>query len=285
MDTAGQGPDGKRHPLAGPSQADEEKFRTFDLDGVKDMWTYHAVAAALSGHSLLAAQAEVDAERIGITGISWGGYLTCLVSGIDERLKVSVPVYGCGFLHKNSVWLESRFARMSQEQRELWVSCFDPSRYLAGVTCPILFVNGTNDFAYPLDSYQRSYQMVQRPVDLCIPVRLPHGHQQGWAPNEIGWYVDSVLLNGNPPVRVEWPMVVGADAVVQVSGVTGGIRGELTFTTDSGPWQAREWKAIEATGTDDQFQAPLPAGRPLIFYFNIVDSRGAIASSPHVVLE
>jgi dienelactone hydrolase len=285
MDTAGQGPDGNRHLLSGPSQSDEEKFQAFDLESIKDMWTYHAVAAVLSGHSLLAAQAEVDAERIGITGISWGGYLTCLVSGIDHRLKVSVPVYGCGFLDKNSAWLEPRFAHMTQEQRELWVACFDPSRYLAGVKCPILFVNGTNDFAYPLDSYQRSYEMVPSPVDLCIPVRLPHGHQQGWAPKEIGWYVDSALGNGTPPVRPGRAVVVGEKAVLQVSNA-GETRSELTFTTDSGPWQERVWQTHEANlAVGDQFEALLPTERPLVFYFNVIDSRGAISSSPHVVLE
>jgi len=29
-----------------------------------------------------------------VTGISWGGYLTCIVAGIDDRLKAAVPVYG-----------------------------------------------------------------------------------------------------------------------------------------------------------------------------------------------
>ena len=44
---------------------------------------------------------DVDAERIGVTGISWGGYLTCIVAGLDDRLKFAVPVYGCGFLGDN----------------------------------------------------------------------------------------------------------------------------------------------------------------------------------------
>ena len=69
------------------------------------LWTYHAVAAVIRGHSLLLAQKEVDPQRIGLTGISWGGYLTCIVAGLDDRLKVAVPVYGCGFLHENSCWL------------------------------------------------------------------------------------------------------------------------------------------------------------------------------------
>ena len=98
MDTAGQGPDGNRHPHAGPDQSDATKFQAFDEAGLRDMWTFHAVAAILRGHSLLASCPEVDAERIGITGISWGGYLTCIAAGVDPALKAAVPVYGCGYL-------------------------------------------------------------------------------------------------------------------------------------------------------------------------------------------
>lgn len=116
MDLAGNGPDG-RLPDGGPDQSDENKFRPFEGSGAQDMWSYHAVAAVIRGHSLLAAQPSVDAKRIGITGISWGGYLTCLVAALDDRLKAAVPVYGCGFLADNSVWTEPRFAPMSPELR------------------------------------------------------------------------------------------------------------------------------------------------------------------------
>src|SRR5205085_10331999 len=138
------------------------------------------------------------AGKIGVTGISWAGYLTCIVAGLDDRLKVAVPVYGCGQLDTNSAWLPT-FDKMSPEQRERWVANFDPARYLPGVRCPILFVNGTNDFAYPLDSYQASYRLVPAPTELCVTVRMPHSHPDGWKPKEIGLYVDSVLL-AKPPL-------------------------------------------------------------------------------------
>lgn len=32
-------------------------------------------------------------------------YMTCIAAGLDNRFKAAVPVYGCGFLHENSVWL------------------------------------------------------------------------------------------------------------------------------------------------------------------------------------
>ncbi len=54
----------------------------------------------------------------------------------------------------NSCWKETSLARMSPEARELWLRLFDPSQYLSQVNCPILFLNGSNDFAYPMDSYK-----------------------------------------------------------------------------------------------------------------------------------
>ena len=67
---------------------------------------------------------------------------------------------------------------------------------------PMLFVNGTNDFAYPLDSYQKSYRLVKDRT-LCVTVNMPHGHPQGWAPVEIGLFVDQHLRKGKPLAQIE----------------------------------------------------------------------------------
>jgi hypothetical protein len=258
------------------------------------MWTYHAVAAAVRGHSLLAAQKEVDPNRIGITGISWGGYLTCIVTGIDDRLKVSVPVYGCGFLHENSCWL-SRFEKMSDATRRLWIENFDPSKYLPGVRCPMLFLNGTNDFAYPLDSYQKSYRLVGR-VDfgelsrvvnlsrLCITVKMPHGHSQGWAPREIGLFVDSVLKGGEPLPTIGEMKMAGGNVTAQFQSKVSVVKGQLHYTSDSGAWQKREWRSADAKLADGVVSAELPKERPLVCFLNITDERGATVSAPHVEL-
>src|SRR5262245_7807203 len=187
MDLAGCGPDGKRLDDGGPGQSDDFKFWV-KSDDPKDFWTYHAVAAIVRGVSLLADLPDVDAERIGITGISWGGYLTCIVAGLDDRLKVAVPVYGCGFIHENSAW-NGHFAKMDADHKKMWVKNFEPSQYLKDAKMPVLFVNGTNDFAYPLDSYKKSYQLV-KDRNLCVTVKMPHGHSQGWAPVEIGIFAD-----------------------------------------------------------------------------------------------
>jgi cephalosporin-C deacetylase-like acetyl esterase len=126
MDLSGNGPNGRLED-GGPDQSDDTKFRDFDDKTVRDMWTYHAIAAIIRGHNLLRSLPEVDKDKIAVTGISWGGYLTCIVAGVDDRLKAAVPVYGCGFLHENSVWKESRFDKVGAERRTRWVDTFDPS--------------------------------------------------------------------------------------------------------------------------------------------------------------
>jgi dienelactone hydrolase len=42
----------------------------------------------------LVSRPEVDAEKIGVTGISGGGATTCWVAAADDRVKVAVPVSG-----------------------------------------------------------------------------------------------------------------------------------------------------------------------------------------------
>jgi dienelactone hydrolase len=285
MDLGGCGPDKKRLPDGGPSQDDGSKFRNFTEAETNQMWTYHAVAAVLRGHSLLASCKEVDPRRIGITGISWGGYLTCIVTGIDDRLKVSAPVYGCGFLNENShaSWMDA-LAKMSPEQRARWIGMFDPSRYLAGVRCPILFINGTNDFAYPLDSYQKSYRLVPGRVDLRIEVNMPHGHVEGWRLAEIGLFVDSVLKGGDPLPKLG-PMTA-ADGRVSSEFVAKQpvVKGQLHYTSDIGPWQKRKWVSTDAKIVGASVQAELPKQRPLTYYLSVTDRRGAMVSTQHAAL-
>src|SRR5690606_22637899 len=83
----------------GPDQGHEQKFNSIG-GSVEDDWPYHAVAAVMRAHTLLRTLPGVDPERTAVTGISWGGYTTCLVASLDDRFKAAVPVYGCGFLHE-----------------------------------------------------------------------------------------------------------------------------------------------------------------------------------------
>ncbi len=280
MDLAGHGPDGKL-PDGGPDQEDTVKFRDFTIeDGdYKSMWTYQAIAAILRGHAVLANREEVDHDRIAATGISWGGYLTCILAGVDSKLRAAVPVYGCGFLHENSCW-KSVFDGMEPKHRDRWVALFDPSRHVGKATCPMLFVNGTNDFAYPLDSYEKTYSLPKGDVSLSIAIELPHGHIFTF--REVDAFIDGILLGTQPLAKVSEIKVDFDKKQIKAdwTGVVPVEKAVLAYTDDSGPWVKRPWKSVPAEVRDGTLIAPLPEPAPTCFFFILTDERGLSASTP-----
>ncbi len=285
MDLGGCGPNQKRLDDGGPGQSDKEKFEDVKPGELKEAWTYHAVAAVVRAHSLIRSLPEVDAERTGLTGISWGGYLTCMTVGVDDRFKVAVPVYGCGFLHDNSTWL-GNFKKIGPERAALWVQQFDPSSLLSACKVPTLWVNGTNDFAYPLDSYKKSYQLVKNRT-LCVTVRMPHGHEQGWAPKEIGLFVDQYLATERPKPFPKVSTIITDNATVTVPYVSQvPIKsGQLHYTTDKGVWKDRKWQSIDAKIEKDTITAALPADKGIVYFVTLTDDRGVTVSTEHEVIE
>lgn len=286
MDLAGQRPvEGtnahnreNRRPLedGGPHQGDPEKFGAIGQP-VTEQWPYHAVASVLRAHSLLRRFPEVDPDRTAVTGISWGGYLTCIVAGVDSRFKAAVPVYGCGFLHDNSVWLD-RFAKMSAAERERWVSLWDPSRYLPAVTMPILFLNGTNDNAYPLDSYVKSYDLVPGAKQIRITVNMPHGHPPGWAPPEIGLFIDQILRSGQALPVIGAPRLADGQLNVPYEGAPLK-QAELHYTTGSEEINKRTWQSKPATIDGNTIVGAAPPADATLWFITAADERGAIVST------
>jgi hypothetical protein len=192
-------------------------------------------------------------------------------------------VYGCGFIHENSAWLPI-FARMQPAERERWITRFDPSRYLPQARMPMLFVNGTNDFAYPLDSYQKSYELASR-RQLCVTVNMPHGHKEGWAPPEIGLFVDQHLKQGRALPRVLKTGEDGEKVMLAIDPNTPVKEAALHFTPDViKPWAQRKWHTVAATVEGAGVMATLPSERPFVYFLTVKDDRGATVSTSHVVI-
>ena len=285
MDLCGCVPEGtygnwKRHEQGGPPGWDAS-FDQID-EPIKDHWQYHAVAAVIRGHSLLRSFAEVDADKIGMTGISWGGYLTCLVAGVDQRFKFAVPVYGCGYLGDNSAWLPA-FEKMGKDKAARWLDLWDPLRYLEDAKMPMLWVNGTNDFAYPMDSWQKSYRLPKTPRELCLRVRMPHGHgPAGENPEEIHIYANSLLKGGLSLATITGQGSEQDKPWIRYDSNLPIVKAELNFTRDTGKWQDRKWESAAATvdAVKRRVAGQLPAGTT-VYYFNIFDDRECAVSSMH----
>ncbi|MDR3707090.1 MAG: acetylxylan esterase [Capsulimonadaceae bacterium] len=274
------GPDGIVNGAATP-------FAQIDYP-VRDQWTYHAVAAVIRAHSLLRSRPDVDPARIGITGISWGGFLTCIVAGLDKRFRFAAPVYGCGFSAQSPNW-QRDFDALGPEKSARWTELWDPSRYLPEANLDMLWVNGTNDFAFPLPLHQRSYRLAPGPRSLCIRVRMPHGHNgPGENPAEIRAFADNLVREAVPLIRVT---VQGEDAGTVWCAFDAGAfpvtSAELTYTCDTATdWVEREWNvapaAIDAAGGIASAKLPPEV---TAYFVNLFDTRALCVSAELVIRE
>lgn len=269
-----------RLPNGGPPHGHAEKFDSINTPDTSDDWPFHAAASVMRAHSLLRSFPEVEAEHTAVTGISWGGYTTCLVASLDDRFKAAVPVYGCGFLHEGESVQKPSIDKLDPEHRALWVKEYDPGSLLPRCRVPILFVNGTNDVHYVLDSYMKSYNAVPGEKHIRIQVKMGHGHPPGWAPQEIGLFIDSKCRGGDPLPNPAVPVVSGDQVSVSCENKVPLKKAELNYTTDTGLRSKREWKSIPATIQGSAITAPKPPAEANTWFINVTDGRDAMVSTP-----
>ncbi|MDD5672594.1 MAG: acetylxylan esterase [Chitinivibrionales bacterium] len=273
-----------RHRSGGPPGW-HDAFAQVD-EPVADHWPFHAIADIMLARTLLGSLPQVDAARIGITGVSWGGFLTCIVAGVDARFRVAVPVYGCGFLG-DCPWFGSGLNKLGKKRMQRWLSLWDPSMYLRRAAMPMLWVAGTNDTHYPLGALQKSYRLPRGEQSLCVRVEMPHGHGgPGEKPEEIRVFADN-HLRGAPglPVIVSQSMHDGTLRVVFRSPRPV-VKAEINFTRATGFWEDRKWRTAPAMLDKKEMiaQAPIP-DHTTVCYMNLFDDRNCAASSRHLELE
>ncbi|MFV1995887.1 MAG: alpha/beta hydrolase family protein, partial [Verrucomicrobiales bacterium] len=264
----------------GPEQGHGEKFESIG-GSVEDDWPYHAVASVIRAHSLIRSFPEVDAERTALTGISWGGYTACIVASVDNRFAAAVPVYGCGFLRDGDSVQREPIDKLGEERASEWVATYDPGSYLAACRVPMLFVNGTHDIHYPLDSYAKSYRLVEKTErSVRIELKMRHSHPAGWAPTEIGLFIDSHCRGGVPLATVAAPVFEkGGRVRVSFEAEVPVVSAALLYTADEGPRSKREWVSVPAAvGEGEIVAAGLPADANT-WFVTLEDERGAMVSS------
>jgi pimeloyl-ACP methyl ester carboxylesterase len=284
MDLSGVGPGRKRLPDGGPDQGDEVKFHTMDQP-VTDQWTYHAVANVIRAHSLIRSFPEVDPENTATIGISWGGYLACIVAGLDDRFKAAASIYGCGFIHEHSAWL-SDFEKMPDAERQQWVQLWEPSRYVGSAAMPMFFVSGGKDRFYPPDSLARTMDLIPSPVNLHYVPDFPHGYYFD-KPKALEVFVDQHLKDGVPLPMISAPMIESDQVAATVETATALMTAELHYTTDDlrGVAEKRNWVSLKAGIEGNVIHAERPPAGATCWFLTATDEREVTVSSRIMILK
>ncbi|MBQ9735628.1 MAG: prolyl oligopeptidase family serine peptidase [Clostridia bacterium] len=166
---------------------------------VSESWAYHAMAAVILGHNVLRQDARVDSDRIGITGISWGGVLASMVIGYDNRFAFAMPVYGTAYLGEGRPF--------SDYGNEYVDALWGAAHNLHNATMPILWLAWLGDSFFCMDAYTASLNATKdlnEKTTLSVRPDWTHSHQSAYLrDNHSVLFANSVCFGTTAPVTFE----------------------------------------------------------------------------------
>lgn len=156
---------------------------------VDRQWMYHALAATGRAFTVLEKSGYADPEKIGMTGISWGGTIAAIYIGYDERPAFAIPIYGSAFLEESLSWIKDNFKE--EATRYLWSA----SKRLESVKYPVLWLCWDDDCCFSLSANSKSYLVSVRQngdTRLSAVNNMQHSHSCAWIRQESYVFADMV---------------------------------------------------------------------------------------------
>jgi hypothetical protein len=309
LDTEGQipirDPEDPRHyqtieslglPWTGAPRGGWAGFTQYQLSD-EEQWLYHAVADSILSVSLLAAHPNVDADRIGIVGISWGSVVCSIAGGVDPRLAFVVPQYIGGNLQLGNIWYDfmtthpvlwrwnpsNFYTSYSGRAQWLWINRLTDKYGLPPMTTASWRGTGTNSW-------------------MTLLPTLGHAHYfEETGPNavrEIYAFADSVTRDTPPLARILQADVTPDAVSVTWQAESPIVQAKLCFTTNRIPQVnitgeiRKHWEKVPYEYQDIDISSivqvtpegnltatiPLPTGT-LAGALNLIDERGFVVSS------
>lgn len=240
-----------------------------------DQWMFHAQWAIASAHSLLAAVPGVDASRIGLCGISWGGIITATAMGIDPRIAFAVPIYGGGFL--SEMTNQYRVTAGNATYLRIW----EPGLRLSRAKMPSLWMTDLKDQHFSLVQQAKSYAAAGGPHMVSIHPTMTHNHPAAWTPPDSYAFARSVADTGRCWSVQKGSGVEAGQAWARFASAREIAGATLFVTRDRGHSRDRSWTEVQAkvTVADGVTRVAAPLAEGATAWFFVCDAEGLVMSS------
>lgn len=269
----------RKLPDGGPTSSMEWIYDSIS-HGPKAVRAFRTASISILAHSLLLGFPEVEKNKTAVTGISWGGFQTCIVSGIDNRFKAAAPVYGCAF-HDETIFKKYLDQRMNQKDKNLWMSKIDPKNYLIFSQCPTLFINGNKDGCFDIVPFNKTVKLIpEKNRHIRITPNMGHDHPVGWQPREIAAFFNSIFKGGVPLPRITAIEKQAAMIKFTYESDLSLKSANFWYSNDTIHINAeRIWKSIPAKISEGKIECPYPGEGFLMGFIYVNDVMNLEVSS------
>ena len=265
----------KKHQWSGPARQGIYHDSNVPL---KEQWMYHAVADTILANSLLRSLPEVDADKVGIMGISWGGVITSTVIGIDNRYAFAIPTYGCGALES----AKNQYGK-SLGNNDTYKQVWDPMLRLEKATMPTMWFSWPEDKHFPMDKFAKSYHKAKGDHMVCLIPKLGHGHGPPWNKPDSYAFAESIVNTEKLWCKMSSISLEGSTVNATFSSSKSLESATLVSTVDTGVTGERKWVESPATIVKDGDKWKVTSALPekSTAWFINVKSGDLIASSDY----
>ena len=251
--------------------------------------TFDAVVAALQAFELLAAQPGVTKDRIGVAGISMGGYTTTMIAGLlGNRVRAAYAKFGCGFYDRGSEWTTG-LNNLPEDEREAWLHHFDAGRRASGIQAPYFIAAAASDHFFWPPAVNSTVSMIPAGSN---QVFAPANHRLTGLPGaeNLDLLYLGYWLKGEgqpfPKVTIEscQPQSDGGKQIVFSVQAPSPVKTATLYVTAGGEsWEKSTWEPIAAQAAGvNRFQVIIPVekvNKRGAWFVNVSGARQATAGS------
>jgi len=152
-------------------------------------WGFKDYEDIMAGVDHVLESYPIDRNRMGVTGYSYGGYMTNWVITHTDRFAAAVAGagisnwvsdYGTADIPRTK---ESEFYGPPWEEESLALLLrSSPIVHAEGVSTPTLFVHGESDHRVPIEEAEQMYTALQKQGVPARFIRYPDSYHGGWTP-------------------------------------------------------------------------------------------------------
>jgi dipeptidyl aminopeptidase/acylaminoacyl peptidase len=157
--------------------------------GTWGAWGFNDYEDIMAGVDHVLARYPIDEERMGVTGYSYGGYMTNWIITQTGRFAAAVSGasisnwmsdYGTADIPRTK---ESEFYGPPWEKESLDLLLrSSPIVHAKGVSTPTLFVHGEADLRVPIEEAEQMYTALHKQGVPASFIRYPDSYHGGWTP-------------------------------------------------------------------------------------------------------
>ena len=264
-------------------------WTAFDTKNPSDANMTHFAIAQMRAITYLSRMPQVNPEKIGIGGSSYGGFFSTLIAGADPRIKCGMSFFAGGNMALGT-HLPQFTKLQTPDDVEIWNRTIDPALRLKYRNVPFFWAAAANDNWFYLPSVVKTYQDSTGDKRIAIVPMWEHGFPEEIDEQLFSWFDIYLKETKKPYNRVSELAIEKKSnrlfARWNFSGENKVKKAELVVSYGKiSPWRwwiYRNHLAFAAKISKNSAVAEIPVVEPdieMLVYGNIVDENGFITST------